>query len=870
MKKRILALALAGTTAFSVFGAAASAAWSTDSVHNSLGYDKYVKYEAPDAITVTAGTTTGTTPIYSYTAPNGKTTYTAAATVADITISDGSYYALPSAPTVFYAWAELNAAGYSASEVIGTNGKQIVPSEEVVDLTSKDGATTKHNVPTFVVAADGLTVSAVKDANGTQVTGAIVATGDYWTNNGYVANGSATGSFTSTPAITKGWNMTLTGIMDIPVVAGTAYLYDYYYANDELYTKNYYALAGAAANEAALATIVGNGATLAKEQSYSVYVGERVEVIAAWEAFMSEMGINPADPYIEEENEFVSNYMNMLYNDPYYSPETGEYLGYVKVDLYNIEGLLDDIWAMRFAYKTANTSEIIYLMQQYDKYVGEYFDLMDVETSEWGELMLSILESAAEEDFGLPVSYRNYTRQVEELRYAYETATTLAQIQKAEVGMYNLLTKSTYGAAKTPASTAALNATMAGLFFNEKAAPAIYNADAAKPAIAKGVYAYTGNVWEMYPAEDYADVTFTNTADAFNGNEGPYAGYVTAEYEWFLNVYELAANMKAASKKYQGSIDAVNDALVAAVEALEVTSTPYATEVSALEEMAEEYEGLIDTDYNAYFYGPYAEAYAFAEVAEGKQQIRNARLMIEEAGKSLANQGTQLTIKKNDINDLKAAIKEANAALNAIKNSDEYNAAQVSALNKAIDGAEAIVEVYEGTAGKTKASQSVDGNYTAVVGDKDQIVLSDLAAAEEAIEAAINYATVIEGWSKTEDGAWQYGEGGEYFQDGWKKIGSSWYLFEEGTAVESDWRKIDGKWYYLNKNCAAAYGWCKVDGEWYYFDGDCSMAEGWRKVDGNWYYLTPNEVGKMVTGEQIIDGVKYNFSTESNSLGQML
>ena len=46
------------------------------------------------------------------------------------------------------------------------------------------------------------------------------------------------------------------------------------------------------------------------------------------------------------------------------------------------------------------------------------------------------------------------------------------------------------------------------------------------------------------------------------------------------------------------------------------------------------------------------------------------------------------------------------------------------------------------------------------------------------------------------------------------------------------------------------------------------MKTGWVKVDGSWYYLAAS--GKMVTGEQTIDGVKYNFSTESNSLGQML
>ena len=45
MKKRILALALAGTTAFSVFGAAMSAG-AADSTHTAVYNDAYVSYES--------------------------------------------------------------------------------------------------------------------------------------------------------------------------------------------------------------------------------------------------------------------------------------------------------------------------------------------------------------------------------------------------------------------------------------------------------------------------------------------------------------------------------------------------------------------------------------------------------------------------------------------------------------------------------------------------------------------------------------------------------------------------------------------------------------------------------------------------------
>ena len=244
--------------------------------------------------------------------------------------------------------------------------------------------------------------------------------------------------------------------------------------------------------------------------------------------------------------------------------------------------------------------------------------------------------------------------------------------------------------------------------------------------------------------------------------------------------------------------------------------------------------------------------------------------MVIVSGETLGYQHTQATITKGEIGSLNQAKKAANDALTAIyKDTKEYNAAQVLALKEAIEDAEDIIAIYNGTFSAADATkQSFDKVYDKKVGDKDQILKSDVAAAMKAIDAAINYKETIQGWSKNAEGAWQYGEGGEYFQDGWKKIGATWYYFEDGTAVQSDWRKIDGKWYYLNSTCGAAYGWCKVDGDWYYFNGDNTMKTGWLKKEGAWYYLAAS--GKMVTGKQVIDGVEYTFSTEANALGQML
>ena len=210
-------------------------------------------------------------------------------------------------------------------------------------------------------------------------------------------------------------------------------------------------------------------------------------------------------------------------------------------------------------------------------------------------------------------------------------------------------------------------------------------------------------------------------------------------------------------------------------------------------------------------------------------------------------------------------------ALEAIKADNNDNAAQVTALNKAIDNAQYLVDLYEGTYSTSKTYQSVNKNYTRLTGDKDQMVKSDLTAAIEAIDAAINYSEIVMGWSQNDAGKWMYGTEEGYLNDGWHQVdgGKTWFYFNaDGTAKQSEWWNDNGTWYWFNSNCGAATGWAKVDGEWYFFKGNNAMKTGWEKVDGNWYYMASS--GKMVTGWCEVNGKWYYFSKESNSLGQML
>jgi glucan-binding YG repeat protein len=550
-----------------------------------------------------------------------------------------------------------------------------------------------------------------------------------------------------------------------------------------------------------------------------------------------------------------------------------------------------------------NTSELLYLMQQYDKYLG-YITKADVEKDEWGDLLVSILENVSESDFTKATDYKSFSRKAEDAISSYEAAETSSMIKAAEEAMYKLITDTQSKTAGASEEKATLKSDIYSLYFNAKSTvnssdygyvtdyATFDNAVLTNYAYIAAVTKSKGDVatvnssvllsgsktsvgyFTLYPAADYYKAY--NYSEAYAGNTSTtYGDAVTDEYEWFQNVYELANRINSTSKTLAGIVSAVDSALNDAVAALEVTKTATTSASTKLDEAIADAEddldfyvtgnGVNEDDFNATYYAAYQSALAYAAEAEGAAQVANATAMVKVAAAALGYQGAQTTVTKSDITGLKAAIADAQTALTSIKESADYSAAQVTALNKAIAQAQDIVDIYNG---KVSGYNKVNTASAAYVGDKDGIVKSDITGAEAAIDAAINYSEVIMGWSKNADGAWQYGEADGYVQSGWKQINSVWYYFENGVALQSTWKQIDGKWYYLNSNCGAAYGWAKVDGSWYYFGGDNAMKTGWVKVDGSWYYL--NAGGKMVTGWAEVNGTWYYFSKESNALGQML
>lgn len=917
MKKRILALALAGTTAFSVFGAAVTA--DAASSHVVFGNDPYTSYQAASVNYAKTD---------NYTAYNPYTQKT-------VELTKGQYEAL-----TYATWDALWQADLSSrtefTKAQNELGYTVLTTETVYKHSLTYAGTELpykvfySTVATPVSSEDkvsaGMTVEQYKAEVGT--TYGYINSNDVYNNRGLVYSyeeieknvqdqmkknnfekikenfkKNDNGTVTVNPQYRYQYNyaygdgelvVTELSRKGEVVENGNVYAYDYFSSDNGILqfgeawddaafrkTADYKALqsTGNASNLIDVLTKIDTKATNGVlDQADAItgmggYYDARVSVIQEYEDFLVELGLKEYTWGGKLENTEVSpkEFLAM------YSYK------YNNVDEYNFEGLVTDLYRTLNTYSNTSSSNLVYLMQQYDKYVnGSYIDETEIGESEWANLLMECLNSVTEDDFTTSSAYTTFKRTADRAITEYEYASTPAQQTKAIAGLYGAVVNNAYGRA-SGSDKAELAASLDGLFFNNRNIPTVYlpereynsnNADLTlytyggvrlETATSEKVVTSVKAIYPLYPAADYYEKN--RKGAEYTGITGAVADNVTAEYEWFANVYQLAASIynRNANSSYQGMIDTVNAALNEAVDELAVTTTPAGSTSLRLEEAVDKYEGKIETDYAAKYFNAYTDATEFAAAVEGNNQTKYAVEIMETTGAALSYQGTQNTVTKGMISDLKSAIKNGEAALKALKeDEDKYNAAQVNALTKAIANAQSIVDDYNGTK-YTKV------NYvpTNTAGDKDNFVISDVNSAIEAIDAAINYSEIVMGWSKNEAGKWQYGTEEGYLSNGWNKIGKTWFYFkEDGTAMQSDWLQENGNWYWFNSNCGAATGWAKVDGEWYFFKGNNAMKTGWEKVDGNWYYMASS--GKMVTGWCEIGGKWYYFSKESNSLGQML
>ncbi len=687
----------------------------------------------------------------------------------------------------------------------------------------------------------------------------------------------------------------LDAIMANPVVPnGVIYLYDYA-ANLDVSAD---AFARAWANDTVVSLMKGHGTHVDPEDGFGSNYSIRRDVIDEFEAFLEDIGVrdyyyNYSDDELEAHltawaKDTINNYAWQYYNESVvtgidYNHVTGEltleFGGYV--NLYNFDDLVEDIInvARNTSYTDIQTSELVYLMQQYDKFVGDYVDEKPVETDEWGDLLASLVQAPTEDEFRTSAAYKKYTGRANDLVESYENAATASAVTSAERAMYGFVTnyQSEYRVAEK-ADTSALSSAIDNTYFNtnwvkvgETYGGVNGDGDGKLGSAFESDSDYS-NAWALYPAADY-----TGTV---TGSEPGVTTGVTAvndSYYWFYNVYTLAYNIYT-DAQFTSVTDLAASALNDAVDALTPTYNAYASEILGAEEQNDELTALIEGDYTTSMWANKTKISNYITERVSNDEIghtgsRNAATIAKETVKLMGYQKNQTVISKGDIASVKTAKSNAEAALEALRaDEDNYNAAQANALEKAIEDCDYIIDIYNGDYAKSgDTKQSLNGKYSATTGDKDQILKSDITDATQAVEDAINFSNIIMGWSQDEDGNWMYGTEEGYLNDGWHQVdgGKTWFYFnEDGTAKQSEWWQDGSTWYWFNSNCGAAVGWAKIDGDWYYFKGNNAMKTGWEKVEGSWYYM--NSSGKMVTGWCQINGTWYYFSKESNALGQML
>lgn len=683
-------------------------------------------------------------------------------------------------------------------------------------------------------------------------------------------------------------------VLNNPVRNGVVYLYDYPDALDDVTVS---AFANAWANDK-LDELDGyaDSGRIEPETGLGSYYSVRRDVLDEWEAFIEdELGIRD---YLDKDDdgdyltawaeETINNFAYQYYNDDVitdidYNHKTGKlevtYGGWV--NLYNFDQLIEDIIDIAYDgnYATHQTSEFVYLMQQYHKFVdGGYVDVNPVETDDWGDLLVSLLEAPTEDEFRTSAAYRKYTAAAADRIEQYEEAATSVAVTSAEKEMYDFITEyhDEYRVADD-ADTSTLYASLDNTFFNTKwvGIGSIYagatDGDGTLDKSYRSNTADYDDAWALYPADDYeGTVSGKNPGVSTNVTE------VTSEYYWFYNVYSLAYDVYMTGQ-FTSVSDLAASALDEAVDALTPAKNAYASEILAAEEQGDELDALIETDYTTGMWGNKTKISTYISERVSNDEIghlgsRIAATIGAQTVDAMGRQRNQLAISKSEINSVKTAKSNAEAALEALRADEEkYNAAQANALEKAIEDCDYIIDIYDGTYSKSAKTQSTNDKYDGNTGDKDQILKSSITNAVQAVEDAINFSNIIMGWSQDKDGNWMYGTEEGYLNDGWHQVdgGKTWFYFnEDGTAKQSEWWQDGSTWYWFNSNCGAAVGWAKIDGDWYYFKGNNAMKTGWEKVEGSWYYM--NSSGKMVTGWCQINGTWYYFSKESNALGQML
>ena len=300
--------------------------------------------------------------------------------------------------------------------------------------------------------------------------------------------------------------------------SGVVYLYDYYNRLPSSIDADEFAEAWADNSIATLLRDNGADNPVSPETGYRAR-GVRAEVMYEWEDFLDNLGISDASNagLTQWATQTIKNYAYTYYNADALNVtvdwENGRWeISYGRtVNLYNFDQLIEDIMELAPAEEAENaqTSELIYLMQQYNKYVDEGFvDVNPVETDDWGDLLVSLAEAPTEDEFRTGAAYRRYVNRVEDLVEQYEEAETSVAVTMAEEELYDFVTS--YNNAYTvteKANVGVLGTSIGNTYFNTNwlALGEVYAAQDPDGYLGnwEAISEYS-NAWALYPMSDYA------------------------------------------------------------------------------------------------------------------------------------------------------------------------------------------------------------------------------------------------------------------------------------------------------------------------------------------------------------------------------
>ncbi len=491
---------------------------------------------------------------------------------------------------------------------------------------------------------------------------------------------------------------------------------------------------------------------------------------------------------------------------------------FVEYNMFTLIKLVYDLGRSTSDLDNYLTSSLIYVNNEYDRVKREisYADPGDAEVAYYDQYALA--SKYVESDFTAE-NWKQYKELLEEAEELAAAAVTVSDWEKATTALTDAM--SVKGIAVTHTEM-------------QRALMSVYADSNGKSKIDYVKKTYTGKASDkcLYNEEEfrvrpdgnggyvYSDEWVDFAVNYYDAN--PSGMTSISEYSAYTKLYEVWEKVKKNSTGAKKSeVDEALENFYAAVDNLTPTSGNIEEwRIVMLRELVDDANALEESDFvtTSKNWKTLQDAIAAAENTLRKSNPSNGEISKVYAILEDALETMKLAAKavpESDKETLRKLIKEADKL---VANVTTQAGTQVVKLKEAT---EASAEVYDRIG----------------LGTIKKATISEVKAAIESLEKAINSFNNPQGWYK-EDGKWYYGVEDGVYADGWKLIGATWFMFnEDGSMKESEWFKVDGKWYYANANGGLAVGWAKVDGKWYFFNQGNAMKTGWVEVNGKWYFL---------------------------------